>query len=92
MKNNNVRLRKIISLMSEPHYLLFVPPVKRMICALMVNNTGSILSLQFTLFIQHDSPVNAEFDQTHLYLVANMLTITPCPLFDSPEMSPKTER
>lgn len=48
---------KIISLMSGRHY-----PVRRMKCALMVNNAGykQAAPLQFTSFIQHDIPVNTD--------------------------------
>lgn len=36
--------------------------------------------------------VTSTFDRTHLYLAANMLTITRWPSFHSPEMSPATQR
>lgn len=40
VENNSVRLCEIINLMSDPHYRLFVPPVRTLMSLLMVNNKG----------------------------------------------------
>ncbi len=62
MENNNVRTYEIISLMSKPHYRLCASCQANDVSTdseLYRVQAGIISPLQLTLFIQHDTPVNA---------------------------------
>lgn len=57
----------------------------------MVNNTDDKQAV-FNHYVIYIARYPVYADLIHLYLVANMPTITLCPLFDDPEMSLRTER